>query len=153
MDINDRLRFLRKHLGLTTRAFGASINMSGGAITNMEKGTRNITERTIRDICREYDINPEWLIHGTEPMKVGDNQISELDIDDEVKQLMLQYDKLNDRDKELIKSMIDSLYEKVELLENQKEERPFPDIPDTLEECLEKYPPLYEDGSDSNIIG
>lgn len=158
MDINDRLRFLRKHLGLTTRVFGASINMSGGAITNMEKGTRNITERTIRDICREYDINPEWLIHGTEPMKIGDNQINELDIDDEVKQLMLQYDKLNDRDKELIKSMIDSLYEKVELLEIQKgqadkEERPFPDIPDTLEECLEKYPPLDEDGSDSKNIG
>ncbi len=29
MDIHDRLRFLRKHLNLTTRAFGAKINMSG----------------------------------------------------------------------------------------------------------------------------
>lgn len=35
-----------------------------------------------------------------------------------------------------------------------KGDKPFPDIPDTLEECLEKYPPTdpdSEDGPDSNI--
>ena len=37
MDIHERLHFLRKKLNLTTRAFGSAINMSGGAITNMEK--------------------------------------------------------------------------------------------------------------------
>ena len=155
MEINDRLRFLRKHLGLTTRAFGASINMSGGAITNMEKGTRNITDRTIKDICREYDINPDWLINGNEPMKIDEDYISDLDIDDEVKQLMMQYNMLNEKDKELIKGLIDSLYEKIALQNNESSvDRPFPDIPDTLEECLEKYPPTDsdpEDGPDSNI--
>ena len=45
MNIHERLKHLREYLNLTTRAFGATINMSGGAITNMEKGTRNITER------------------------------------------------------------------------------------------------------------
>jgi transcriptional regulator with XRE-family HTH domain len=68
MNIHDRLTQLRTHLALTTRAFGATINMSGGAITNMEKGTRNITERTIRDICREYHVNADWLINGDEPI-------------------------------------------------------------------------------------
>lgn len=37
MTIHERLRYLREQLNLTTRAFGAGINMSGGAITNMEK--------------------------------------------------------------------------------------------------------------------
>ena len=68
MNIHERLKLLRNELNLTTRAFGAAINMSGGAITNMEKGTRNITERTIRDICREYNVNFDWLPHRTEPM-------------------------------------------------------------------------------------
>lgn len=40
MDIHDGLKYLREQLNLTTRAFGASINMSYGAITNMEKGMR-----------------------------------------------------------------------------------------------------------------
>ena len=37
MNIHERLKQLRVELNLTTRAFGAAINMSGGAITNMEK--------------------------------------------------------------------------------------------------------------------
>lgn len=112
MDIHERLKYLRKQLNLTTRAFGASINMSGSAITNMEKGTRNITERTIREVCREYNVNPDWLINGTEPM--FEDIISELDIDDNVKQLTKQYSLLNDADRELIKRMINSLAEKID---------------------------------------
>ena len=112
MDTHERLRYLRKQLKLTTRAFGASINMSGGAITNMEKGLRNITDRTIRDICREYNVNPEWLINGSEPMY--EDVVSDLDIDDEVKQLAKQYSLLSDKDRELVKNMINSLSEKVE---------------------------------------
>ena len=84
--------------------------MSGGAITNMEKGTRNITERTIRDICREYNVNFDWLAHGTEPM--FEDVVSDLDIDDEVRQLAQQYSLLNDSDRELVKRMIDSLAQK-----------------------------------------
>lgn len=111
MNIHERLRYLREQLNLTTRAFGATINMSGGAITNMEKGTRNITERTIRDVCREYNVNPDWLINGIEPM--FEDATSDLDVDDEVKQLAKQYNLLNDADRELIKKMINSLVEKI----------------------------------------
>ena len=31
----------------------------------MEKGKRNITNRTIRDICKEFNVNEEWLRYGT----------------------------------------------------------------------------------------
>ncbi len=110
MNIHERLKQLRDELNLTTRAFGAAINMSGGAITNMEKGTRNITERTIRDICREYNVNFDWLVHGVEP--IFEDVTSDLDIDDEVKQLAQQYSLLNNSDRELVKRMIDSLAQK-----------------------------------------
>ncbi len=111
MNIHERLRYLREQLNLTTRAFGASINMSGGAITNMEKGTRNVTERTIRDVCREYNVNSNWLINGIEP--IFEDITSELDIDDDVKQLTKQYSLLSDADQELVKRMINSLAEKI----------------------------------------
>lgn len=110
MNIHERLKLLRNELNLTTRVFGAAINMSGGAITNMEKGTRNITDRTIRDICREYNVSYDWFTNGVEPMFT--DVTSELDIDDEVRQLAQQYSLLNDSDRELIKRMIDSLAEK-----------------------------------------
>ena len=111
MDIRERLKFLRDQLNLTTRAFGSAIDMSGGAITNMEKGTRNITDRTIRDICREYNVNPEWLINGNEP--IFEDVTRELDIDDEVRQLTKQYSLLNNEDQELVKKLINSLAEKM----------------------------------------
>lgn len=110
-DIHERLKYLREQLNLTTRAFGAAINMSGGAITNMEKGTRNITERTIRDICREYNVSSDWLINGEEP--VFNDVTDELDIDDDVKHLARQYSLLSDDDRELVKKMINSLSEKI----------------------------------------
>ena len=110
MNIHDRLKYLREKLGLTTRAFGSAINMSGGSITNMEKGTRNITERTIRDICREYNVNPDWIINGTDP--IFTDMFNDLNIDDEIKQLSQQYSLLNDDDRDLVKRMINSLAEK-----------------------------------------
>lgn len=58
--MNERLALLREILGLTTRKFGEKLNITGGAVTNMEKGTRNITDRTISDICREFNVNEEW---------------------------------------------------------------------------------------------
>lgn len=62
--MNERLKQLRASLGLTTRMFGEKIGVSGGAITNMEKGTRNITDRTVTDICREFGVSEHWLRTG-----------------------------------------------------------------------------------------
>ena len=118
MNIHDRLKFLRDQLNLTTRAFGAAINMSGGAITNMEKGARNITERTIRDICREYSVNREWLINGSEPMFT--NMTIGFDVDEEIKLLTQQYSLLDDGDKELVRQMINSLAEKTKQYNKNK---------------------------------
>lgn len=112
MDIHERLKYLRNQLGLTTRAFGASINMSGGAITNMEKGLRNVTDRTIRDICREYNVNPDWLADGAQP--VFQDIIGTMDMEEDVRQLARQYSLLSDKDRELVRSIINSLYEKIE---------------------------------------
>lgn len=113
MDIHERLKYLRKQLKLTTRAFGASINMSGGAITNMEKGLRNITNRTAKDICREYNININWFLNGIEPMY--SDILNDLEINSEVKELAKQYALLDTKDRALIKNMINALYEKIEL--------------------------------------
>lgn len=110
MDIHQRLNKLRKYLGLTTRAFGESINITGGAITNMEKGRRDITDRTIKDICREYNVNPDWLINGNEPMF---NDVFEgLTLSEDVRELAEQYSLLSDKDKALFKNLLRSLAEK-----------------------------------------
>lgn len=41
--LNIRFALIRKTLGMTTRKFGERLNITGGAVTNMEKGARGNT--------------------------------------------------------------------------------------------------------------
>ena len=118
MDIHDRIKHLREYLKLSTRAFGKSLGLSGSIISNIENKRRNLTERTAKDICREYNINPEWLINGTEPMVL--DVFEGLDLPDEVKDLAENYSLLSENDKTLVKNLINSLAEKVSNLESDK---------------------------------
>jgi len=114
MNKNERLKILRKYLNLTTRAFGKSIGLSGSVISNIENGRRNMTKRTLKDICREYNVNPQWLINGIEPMFF--NIFEGMELCDEVEDLTKLYSKLSDNDKTLIKRLIHSLSEKIQVL-------------------------------------
>ena len=78
--MNERLALLREILGLTTRKFGEKLNITGGAVTNMEKGTRNITDRTISDICREFNVNEEWLRNGKGDVFIEPDTFSQLSV-------------------------------------------------------------------------
>ena len=62
--LENRLSAIRSASKLTTRAFAEQINISAGPITNMEKGHRIITERTISSICKTFNVNEEWLRYG-----------------------------------------------------------------------------------------
>ena len=63
-----RLLELRKHLKLNQVEFGAKLNISQSSITAFEKGSRLLTERVIADICREFNVNEDWLRNGNGPM-------------------------------------------------------------------------------------
>ena len=121
MDVHIRLKQLRRTLKLSARAFGESINMSGGAISNMEVGRRAITDRTINDICREHNVNPDWLLNGEEP--IFNDVFAEMDLHEEVKELAEIYAQLSERNKMLIRDLIDSLSEKPQKNSSDEEQK------------------------------
>ncbi len=61
--MKDRIRELRKLLGLNQTEFGRKIGLSQKPISEMEQGG-NITERNFEAICREFSVNPKWLRDG-----------------------------------------------------------------------------------------
>lgn len=80
MTEGQRVREVRKSLGLTMEKFGASLGVGKTAISNIELGTRNLTEQMLLSICRVYNVNEEWLRSGTGEMLVPmtrDEQIEE----------------------------------------------------------------------------
>lgn len=63
--IGSRVKYLRKDiLKLNQTEFSERLMLSQTFLANLEKGTRNFTDRTIADICREFNVNEEWLRTG-----------------------------------------------------------------------------------------
>ncbi len=51
--------------GLSQEEFGKRIGIeSRGHISSLENGVKNITDRIINDVCREFNINEEWIRTG-----------------------------------------------------------------------------------------
>lgn len=64
MSENKRIKDLRKHLGLTQEKFGERIGIGGSAISNIEAGTRGVTDQLRLSICREFRVSEAWLRTG-----------------------------------------------------------------------------------------
>lgn len=69
MNENDRLKIIRTEEHLTLAKFGERIGLTPGAVSDMERGRRGITEQTRNSVCREFHINKEWLLSGSGEMR------------------------------------------------------------------------------------
>lgn len=68
-EIKDRIKLVRTSKNLSQDEFGKSINLSRSAIAGYETGAKNITDRVVNDICREFKINEQWLRTGEGEME------------------------------------------------------------------------------------
>lgn len=72
--MNERLKELRKELKLTQQEFADKLNIKRGTMANYEIGRNEPIDAVISLICREFNVNEEWLRNGTGEMFV---QVSE----------------------------------------------------------------------------
>lgn len=72
--MNKRIRNVRKSLGLTLEKFGERLGVTRSAIGHIEKGERNITDQMFLSICREFNVNPDWLRSGEGEMFSEDEE-------------------------------------------------------------------------------
>lgn len=72
MTQGERVKELRKSLGLTLEKFGDRLGVTKVAISNIEKGNRNLTEQMTKAICREYNVNYDYLVYGDGEMYASD---------------------------------------------------------------------------------
>ena len=78
MTQGERVKEIRKSLGLTLEKFGERLGVGKTAISNIEKGNRNLTEQMTISICREYNVDYAWLTQGDGEMFVdSDDDIME----------------------------------------------------------------------------
>lgn len=66
--MNERIKELRKTLGLTLEKFGERLGVKKTAISKIERGENNLTEQMFKSICREFNVSEEWLRNGSGEM-------------------------------------------------------------------------------------
>lgn len=62
--MHERIKELRKHLGLTQAEFGDKISMRQTGVAWLESGDRKITDRVITTICAVFGVDENWLRTG-----------------------------------------------------------------------------------------
>lgn len=98
--INERVKKVRLHFDMTQIQFGKRICMSQGQLTSVETGKRNVTDRTIKMICSEFDISEEWLRLGVGDMiapkkeTLASELVEKYGYSDNIRQLFESFERL-----------------------------------------------------------
>lgn len=122
--MNTRLHQLRKTLKLNQEDFGKRLGVTGASISRLEKGERNITEQMILSVCREFNVDEEWLRNGDGEMflppndELGDlvgrlvadrsSEFSSIILD-----IMRSLDQLDDKGKEIFCRTVEDMAERI----------------------------------------
>lgn len=149
MTQGERVKELRKCLGLTLEKFGERLGVQKSAISKIERGDSGLTEANIKLICREFGINEEWLRTGSGEMRipVEDEAVAAVSdlveksnpLYDVIKGIMVAYQKLDGPSREVIDQFIlDAVSQR-----GRPQKAPEPAAPDLSELTIDEKAELY----------
>ncbi|MBS6601538.1 MAG: helix-turn-helix domain-containing protein [Clostridium sp.] len=127
MEINERIKILRKELKISQEEFGKKLNLKKSAISKYEKGINKVNDRTIINICREFKVNEEWLRFGEGkifqevPESTIKRLIKEYNLNDTQSKLIIEFLNLNESEREVLAKYITNLSRKDRELEQEVE--------------------------------
>lgn len=122
--MNERIKILRKQLGLTLEKFGERLGVGKTAINKLEKGENNVTDQMFKAICREFDVNEEWLRSGKgdmfvipddETVAIVSNLLETKDNEfyNTVLDVLHTYDQLSPESQEVLNDLCKKLFETI----------------------------------------
>ena len=101
MTQNERIKEVRKSIGLTLDKFGERIGLKKSAVSLIENGKNSVTDANIKAICREFGVDYIWLTTGDGEMFVETDD----DFIERIDRIMLGED---DARKNLFKALLDA---------------------------------------------
>lgn len=120
--MKDRIKKIRKELDLTQQEFADRIGVKRGGIANYEIGRNEPTDSVISLICREFNINEDWLRTGQGEMfikQTRDEQIASFvgsiqssEDDSFKKRFISMLSALDESDWEVLEKMVIMLHNK-----------------------------------------
>lgn len=115
----ERVKEIRNSLNLTLEKFGQKLGVTKTAISRIETGDRALTDHMAKSICREYNVNYDWLIYGegemfsSLPQTILDELCRQYKLDDFDRALVEMYISLPESSRNLIKTEIRDMIKKI----------------------------------------
>ena len=76
--MNERLKILRKSLKLTQQEFADRIGIKRNSLANYEIGRNTPIDAIVVSICREFNVNEDWLRTGNSEMFLTTNRNADI---------------------------------------------------------------------------
>lgn len=116
--MNNRIVQLRKSREWTQDEFAEKMGISKNYVSLIENGKKKPSDRLVSDICREFNVNEDWLRDGTLPMKKSETdnlstyvaQIAKGN-DDFIKDLIAAYMELDPNSKKALQVLTEKMYQ------------------------------------------
>lgn len=127
--MNERLKALRKNLGLTQEEFAKHIGIKRNTLANYEIGRNDPIDAVLFSICREFNVNEEWLRNGTGEMfsesrnSVFEELTRQYNLDTTQQALVETILQMNDLQRQTLKTLAHNLVDKILSEENYEEFR------------------------------
>lgn len=122
--MNERLKLLRKTLKLNQVDFGSRLSLTGSAISRYESGVNAMADNIVLLICREFNVNEDWLRNGNGEMfsRQSTDLIEQLTQQYSLglygQQLLATYLQLSDADKRAVERFVSQLTANVQQAED-----------------------------------
>lgn len=115
--MNSRIKQLRTALKLTLEEFGDRIGVTRAAVSKWENGDRRIADSMVVSICREFNVNEQWLRTGegrmlsNEREAVLDRLAEKYDLNADDRDVLAAYLRLTPEQRDGIKAYMTNLLE------------------------------------------
>lgn len=117
--MKDRIKKVRKSNNLTMEQFGSRIGITKSSVSLLESGKNSPSEQTLKLICKEFNVNMEWLQTGNGDMciLIEDRlstylaQIAKGD-DDFIKDIIEAYMELDETSRAALRELTNKMIEK-----------------------------------------
>lgn len=153
MEMHDRIKELRKkHLKMTQEEFGQRLGVTRDTIGNIELNRLARPDQKlslIKLMCKEFNVNEEWVLNGTEPMFVQpetfslDSFVKERGMSERELRILKRYFALDPKTRhEALSYFLDNLDEEEKDESVMTMEELIAECPKTPEELERLYPPV-----------
>lgn len=112
MTQGERVKEVRKALGLTLDKFGEKVGVKKQTVSRIENGVNNVTDQMVLSICREFNVNYDFLMNGEGemfddlPQTVLDELCAQYDLDDLDRTLVEMYIEMPEQVRDYLKQEI-----------------------------------------------